>query len=562
MTRKDVFGCDVRFPAKDDHYDVIVIGGGPNGLTTAAYLSKAGMKVLVMERRYEMGGGCNIEEATYSGFYHNTHAIYMMMTDYAPPYKDLRLEEDYGLKHIYPAVQMAMPFKDGKTIALYSDVERTCKSFAKFSKKDAESYQTLYNKFQGWMDDFLGPYTYVQPKATLELAAMMQHTAMGQEMMELTEMAPIDMITKWFEDEHVRCLMINALCFWGFDPEQSGLGYLLPLYFNRTTKYRICKGGSHMLTQALIKIVLENGGKALTADEASKIIVEGGVAKGVVDHYGQTHTADIIVSTLDTQNTFLKLVGEENLDRDFSESIKMWMWEHWSLLGVHLALLETPRFKMAGNDPELNEALIYILGCETTDDYLRHQQDIQQGLFHAGSIVSCSFPTIHDPSQVRKPGTHTGLIQQQAPYELKEGGTAKWDSYSFRQATIEAMVRKVSEYFPNVIEKNIRGRYLSTPLDVEKKYRDMVKGSIKQGQYHPLQMGYMRPNEECSSHRSPVKALYMGGACTYPGGTVLLAPGYLAAQAVVEDAGRNKWWPEPEMIRKARERGVPGFEQA
>src|SRR3990172_3408468 len=121
-------------------YDVIVIGGGPNGLTAAAYLAKAGLKVLVLEKRYEMGGGLATEEVTTAGFYHNTHAIYMMMTEYAPAYRDLKLEEQYGLKHIYPPLQHAMPFEDGSCLCLYNDLEKTCESIAKFSKKDADSY--------------------------------------------------------------------------------------------------------------------------------------------------------------------------------------------------------------------------------------------------------------------------------------------------------------------------------------------------------------------------------------------------------------------------------------
>jgi phytoene dehydrogenase-like protein len=562
MVEKDAYGCDVRFTKKDDQYDAIIIGGGPNGLTTGAYLSKAGQKVLVMERRYEMGGGCNIEEVTAPGYYHNTHAIYMMMADYAPAYKDLKLEEDYGLKHIYPAVQMVMPFKDGNTIALYNEVERTCQSFAKFSQKDADKYKELYDKFQVWMDDFLGPYTYTQPKATIELAMQMQQLEMGQEMMELTEMSPLEMVNEWFESERVRTLMLNALCFWGFDPEQSGLGYLLSLYFNRTTSYRICEGGSHMLTQALIKVILENGGKCQTAMEASKLIVEDGVVKGVIDHYGQKHMADIVVSTLDTHNTFLKLIEEQELDSEFIESVKMWQWDHWSLLGVHLALEDAPQFMYAKDDPELNQALIYILGCETTEDYVQHQKDIENGIFHPGSIVHCTFPTALDPGQVKDPGPtmHTCLIQQQTPYELADGGTEKWRARPYRYEIIDALTAKMQEYFPNLTAEKIRGKYLSTPLDVENKYHDMVRGSIKQGQYHPLQMGYMRPNEECSWHRSPIKGLYMGGACTYPGGTVLLAPGYLAAEAIMEDTGGNKWWPEPDIITKAREKGIPGFD--
>jgi phytoene dehydrogenase-like protein len=129
----------------------------------------------------------------------------------------------------------------------------------------------------------------------------------------------------------------------------------------------------------------------------------------------------------------------------------------------------------------------------------------------------------------------------------------------FKEETANKQIAKVAEYAPNLAEEIIRRSYVSTPLDIENKFSDMVKGSIKQGQYHPLQMGYMRPNAECSNHRSPIEGLYMGGACIYPGGTILLGSGYLAAEAVVEDLQADKWWPEPKMIQQAREKGIPGF---
>ena len=118
------------------------------------------------------------------------------------------------------------------------------------------------------------------------------------------------------------------------------------------------------------------------------------------------------------------------------------------------------------------------------------------------------------------------------------------------------MIATLRKYAPNMTEEKIRMVYISTPIDIENKFPDMVAGSIKQGQYHPLQMGYVRPNEECSTHRSPIKGLYMGGACTYPGGTVLLGSGYLVANAVAEDLKIKKWWSEPEMVTRARKKGM------
>jgi len=528
----------------DKKYDVIIIGGGPNGLTAGAYLSKAGLKVLVMEKRYEMGGGVATEEVTHGGFYHNTHAIYMMMVDYAPAYQDLELEKLYGLKHIYPPLQFAMPLTDGNCVCLYSDLDKTCDSIARFSPEDASAYRNLSIKFQGWMDNFLGPYTSVQPTPTIDMAIQMERLEMGKE-------------KGWFNNEQVRALMLNAVCFWGLDPEQSGLGYLVPLYMNRTVNYRICRGGSHMLTQSLIKAVLENGGTLLTNQNLKRIVVEDGEARGVERDDGAVFEARVVLSTLDTHQTFIKLVGEGNLDEEFCEVLKPWMWEHWAFFSTHLALKEAPKFKAAEKDPEIDRGLIYLLGGETVEDYMKHYRAIENKEVDEKPIISCTFPTVFDPLQCRHSGLHTGLVQEHVPYDLKEGGSKKWYSIPFKEEISGRALDVLNRFAPNINEESIRAKYISTPVDCENKFLDMVKGSIKQGQYHPLQMGYMRPNEHCSGHRSPIRGLYMGGACTYPGGTVLLGSGYLAAEVVVEDLGAKKWWKEPEMITKAREKGMP-----
>ena len=143
-----------------------------------------------------------------------------------------------------------------------------------------------------------------------------------------------------------------------------------------------------------------------------------------------------------------------------------------------------------------------------------------------------------------------------APFELKNGGKDAWFPMKFKEEQGRRSIEVLRRYAPNLTDDKIRAMYIATPLDVENKFPDMVNGSIKQGMYHPLQMGYLRPNEYCSNHRSPVKNLFIGGACTYPGGTVLFGPGYLAANAVAEDLGITKWWQEPEFVVKAREKGL------
>lgn len=533
-----------------EKYDVIIIGGGPNGLVAGAYLAKAGQKVLILEKRLEVGGGLATEDV-FGGYPANTHAIYMMMADYAPPYQDLELEKSYGLQHIYPPLQFAMPLRDGRCLCLYSDVEKTYKSIAQFSREDADAYREMYLKYRDYVDSFLAPSTYVQAKTTIEQAITLDATPLGREIAELTPKSPLEQVTNLFKDKHVQALMLHNVCMWGLDPEVEGIGYLVPLYLNRMTNYRICVRGSHTLAQALIKVMLENGGMQQTMQQIKRIIVKDGTAVGVEREDGTVFEVNkAVISTLDQEQTFLKLVGPQHLDNDFVESVKAWRWDYWSLLGIHCVFDEPPKFTTASSDPEIDQALIYVLGYENPDDVLNEYKGIGEGKL--GDGFYCSFPSVIDPLQSHY-GKTIGSIYKMAPFDIN-GDSNQWYSYKFKEEQARKLLAKLGEFAPNINPDSTRSVYVSTPVDIQNKFSDMVRGSIKQGEYHPLQMGYMRPNEYCSTHRSPLKNLYIGGSCTYPGGTVLLGAGYLVAEAVCEDLGIDKWWPEPEMVARARER--------
>jgi phytoene dehydrogenase-like protein len=534
-------------------YDGIVIGAGPNGLTVGAYLAKAGLKILVLEKRFELGGGLSTERVTIPGFLHDVHAIYHMMVDYAPPLKDLRLEEDFDLKWLYPELQVVMPFSDGKYLALYSDPERSYESIKQFSAKDAEAFRNFAKWSQQAMDLFLAPASYVNPAPSLDQAAKLETNPITKRDDELTGFTPKQIVDGWFENERVRALFLYLACMWGLDYDLEGLGYLVPLMMNRGWHFRLSQGGSHHLAHLMSKFIYQSGGMVLTNQMVKRLIIENGQAKGVGLEDGTVIKANkFVCSSLNPHQTFLELVGEDHLDEELTTRVKEWNYSNWSFFTVHMALFEAPRFKVAEANPGLNNSLIYVLGYESEEDLVNHFEAIKRGELIGGGFNSC-FPSVHDP--IRAPsGRHVGLISQEAPYNLKDGGPQAW--YQARREHAERCKEVLSRYAPNMTDENIIWDYMGTPLDTENKFADMKQGCFKQGAYLPLQMGYFRPNEYCCQHSTPIEKLYMCGACTHSGGMITFGPGYCATEKIAEDLGIEKWWPENEYVKLAKEAGL------
>jgi phytoene dehydrogenase-like protein len=546
---------------REREVDGIIIGAGPNGLALGAYLAKAGLNVLVLDRRYEIGGGLATEHLTLPGLSIDSHAIYHMMVEYAPPLKDLEFSTRYDLEWIYPDLQVVMPFSDGEYLALYSDPERSYESIKKFSAKDAEAFKDFARWSQEAMDLFLAPASYVNPLPSLEQAALLEENEITLRDDELTGYTPKQIVDDLFENDRVRALFLYLSTMWGLDYDLEGLGYLVPLMINRGWHYRLCKGGSHHLAHLFGKFISENGGRVVSGQIIKRIVVEDGEAKGVeLDDGTIIKASKFVASSLNPHQTFLELVGEEHLDEELVTRLDDWEYSDWSFFTVHMALQEAPRFKVAETNPELNNALIYVVGYECEDDLVQHFEASKRGELYDGGF-NCCFPSVHDPTRVyRHPQSaikHIGLISMEcAPYDLADGGPEAW--YRVRRDYAERCKAKLAKYAPNMTADNIAWDYIGTPLDTEHKFPNMRQGCFKEGAYLPLQMGYMRPNEYCCQHDTPIKKLYICGSSSYSGGMITFGPAVCATDKIAEDLGVEKWWPEPECVKNAREAGLFG----
>ncbi|MEE8469884.1 MAG: NAD(P)/FAD-dependent oxidoreductase [Dehalococcoidia bacterium] len=529
-----------EFP-NETEWDVVVIGAGPNGLMAAAYLARAGVKVALVEARYEIGGGLATDEIIYPCYSSNPHVVYHLMVDYMPVIRDFDLDGP-ALTWIKPNAQMAMVFEDGKSLLLTRMIEDTKDSISKFSFKDAVSFGKAMRSWRRVVDEIVAPATYVPPMSPLDMSVALQRTKVGNEMLELVERSPLELINETFENDRVRALFLYASCMWGLDPRETGIGFFVPLLLTRGMNKCYCYGGSHKFASAMAREVVKAGGLILEHAPVSKIIMHDGRVAGVELTEGRTLRSKVVMSTLDPHTTFLDFVGAENLPASLKESVEGWQYDKWSYYTLHVASEEPPRY--ACDDPWVNEAFMTVFGIESTDQLLAHWDNVVTGKIGDGFGGHATCQSLFDPHLSDVPGRDVSLFQMHAPYEI-EGG---WDSRA--KGLEESILAKWQKAAPNFNRDNIIATTRETPEDIEIRFPNMRRGAIKHGDYKPIQLGCFRPNQDCSSTKTPIEGLYVCGASTYPGGLVLGGPGYLGANKVAEDLGVTKWWkPTPEMER-------------
>jgi len=534
-------------------YDVIIIGAGPNGLTCGAYLAKAGARVLILEKRHESGGGLATDDLA-SPFRYNLHATYMLMGELMPPYQDLDLA-GRGIRFINPPVKAAFINRKNRPVVFYGDPEKTLAGLGKFSPDDVAPLRAMMGDFAELTDGILLPSTYVPPAAVIELAVMLNGKPLGRKMLEMGEMSPMEILDHYgFKHPRLKAALLYLACMWGIHPTTTGMGYMVPLYINRMMKASLVHGGSHTLSSGLLESFLQNGGAILDWAGVEKISMTNGKASGVVLEDGREFNAPTVVSTLNPRQTFLDLIGEDYLPWELTEGAKAWRWEEWSFFTLHLGMKgDPPSFNAGDASADCNQALLAVLGFDTPEDVEKHIETVcgREQPEPAGHLT-CT--TIHDPSQA-SPGPygplHTLRWESWAPYRLNG---AHWDE--LKETHSDRVIDLLKEFSPNLDQARVLYRFAYTPLDIERRLATMQEGSIKHGAYISTQMGYLRPNPDCSSYRTPVPGLYVAGASAYPGGMITLGPGYNAAGVILEDLGLKQWWTLPEYVIEARNEGL------
>ncbi len=529
-------------------FDGIIIGAGHNGLITAAYLARAGLRVAVFESRPNVGGGFSTEELTVPGFKHNIHALYVKLHD-SPVHGDLDLER-YGVSYVFPDPKEAFVRRDSYFLC-YQDVEANYNSLRRISTKDAETYRKVARKWQQWYLDFILPEMYSAPKPADEWEAEIRKKPGGKEYADVVlGYSPREYAAELYESEVAQYTVWRGAASAEYDVRNKGIPALVfatmaNWYAGKTA---LVRGGTRRLPEALARIVEEHGGSIFASQPVERIIVEGGVAKGITLRDGREVRADrFVASSIDPVHTFFFMVGEDKLTDEIREKVSGYKFNETSIFRLHLALKERPIFKISDREPAINDALRFIIGFESPADLRKRGEQAYTGVIPDIVGMTAGIITTHDPSQA-PPGCHTAYVGILAPFELADGGAGRWVEVA--NETADKVMDKFREYAPNMTKDNILGRFAYTPKDIEEYLPDMINGDICQGKICPEQLGYNRPWPGMSRYRTFIDRLYLCGASAHPGGHAHGAPGYNAANAIAEDLGIAKWWPpfEPRKV--------------
>ncbi|MFQ5914353.1 MAG: phytoene desaturase family protein, partial [Nitrospinota bacterium] len=524
-------------------FDFIIIGGGHNALICGTYLAKSGQRTLVLERRSRLGGGSISEEVTVPGFLHNLHSAFHRYVPDLPWYKDLDLGR-FGVRYYQAEVQNMLPISDGRCLIIHRDYQTSVKKIARVSERDAKVYADLYPRWRKMAERYLFPEMYSPPMKEDEKFALWEKTEEGRELVRLSRMAAINVVTETFEDPHLRALVLYYVAVKGWDWEDPGLGFQVVMSTVGAERAGVCIGGSGQLTHGLQTALAAHGGLALTGRPATEVLVDGGRAVGVRTADGETYKASKgVVSALTPQQTFLELLDGGNfLQPKTLEGVKGFKYSQWRLFGGHLALNEPPEYKAAEFDPDVQRAVNLCIGYETLEDFKAHLKALGTGKPPEKPGMQCGVFTLFDPSQAPA-GKHTALLWQAAPYDLADGGPALWEE--IKGDYLEACIARWRHYAPNLDEKNILGKATYTPYDIARSVVNMAEGDFNAGAMIRKQVLENRPVPELSGYKTPVESLYLTGSSTHPGGLLTGAPGYNTARVIHENSGLKVWWNPP-----------------
>ena len=521
-----------------DRFDGVVLGTGHNALVLQAYLCRAGLRVLSVDRAQTPGGGLStLENPRHRGFLHNTHSFFHRAITAMPWYGDLELER-HGARYLEPELNVAMICPDGQTLKWWTDLERTLESVAQVSGRDAEVLRGWVERFEPIIERLLIPESTSPPLPPAARREWLEGTSDGRLLLEVSACSPLEFVRSEFEDPVVRAglLFFNGLR--EVDLRQSGFGHTIPALLAGRHKAQMCVGGSARLAEALLEDIVEHGGEVRCGVELDGILVERGRAGGLVLEGGERiEGVDFVVSGLNPQQTLLELIDADWVPSEIRRRAERFEYNLLApLFALNLALSDPPAYTAAVADPDLDLAFMTILGLGHDGQFEEIVASHEQGRVPA-TVMWGAVPTRFDSSQA-PPGQHTAFMWEKVPYRLG-GDERSWDERGGEHGRV--MLEAWTTAAPNLADVVIDS-FVDTPRDTVRRLPNMRDGDLLVGSFGNEQVGYNRPFPGAGHYRSGVEGLYLCGGSTHPGGNITGLCGYNAAGVVLGDLGREPWW--------------------
>ena len=519
--------------------DVIIVGGGHNGLACAAYLARAGLDVLVLERRAVLGGAA-VTEAPWPG-YRVSSASYVVSL--MPP----RIVDELELKrHGYDVSVITpdyfVPFPDGTSLTLWGDMTRDQENIAKLSPSDADAYAAFDTYFERIADLMKELLFVVPPTMRLRDAGSWIRTAgklrgmTGRDVHELVRlftMSAADFLDEWFEDDRVKgALATQAIIGAWCGPLTPGSAYVLMHHWigeidGHFGAWGWVRGGMGAVSDAMARAAEAFGAEIRTDAEVHRVAINGhGRALGVELADGSLIPAERVMSNAHPVTTYLELVGADHLPDEVVRDVRRFRSRSGSVK-LNVALSELPRFTAWDQNGDVHRGLMAV---SPSMEYLeRAFDDAKYGRASQHPYAEVMFPTAHEHG-LAPDGKHLMMaFTQYGPYELREGS---WETE--REAYAGRVIAELARFAPDLPDA-VEHVEVLTPKDLETRY-GLIGGNIMQGEVVPDQLFCFRPIPFYGDYRTPVANLYLCGAGTHPGGGVMGVNGRNASTVIVKDA--------------------------
>lgn len=522
-------------------YDIVVIGAGHNGLTAAAYLARAKLRTLVVERR-PVVGGCVVTEEIFPGYRINTASFEHVQIHWTPVLEELDLAR-FGLEYLEPDPAYLMILPEGRSLPIYRDVERTAEALALRSGRDARAYR----EFHAFAQDVLAivrpaylaaptPWGLVRrtaPAIVRRLDRVLRSSWLGQ-LLRVTTSTCRQLVERLFETPEARLALALSPISAGLSPSAPGSAFMCLFHdLVHETGVKRPRGGSGMLTQALRRHLEHSGGTVLTGGAVTAIETERGAVRGVRLRDGTVIEARAVLSAIDPRTTLLSLLAPTDLPPRVLVAARAIRVANGVSFKVDCSLRELPRYRLGSAADAGGAAVPMQFIAPSVEGVEAAYAEYAAGRVPREPALMVATHTALDPS-LAPPGRHTLLLETRyTPYRLRDG--TAWTQ--LREAEADRLLALLARYAPNLAAAVDR-RFIQSPEDMEARFA-LPSGHQNHCDMSADQMVLRRPLWACAAYRTPIRGCYLTGAGTHPGGGVSGAPGRNAAMVMLRDLGAD-----------------------